>query len=112
MKAATKFLFEESTHCAWGSCKRVFDTASECLAHIRSEHLEHGMTACQWRGCQKISTSRCNLSNHLPKHLKIVVEICHVCAKSFKWRGDYSKHTRLHNAQQIRFNEIVNLLFQ
>ena len=103
----------KSFKCNWEMCQKGFEDARACYNHVKTYHIRTGMRECKWNSCKIISSSRCNLNNHIMTHLPVVNGICHLCNRSFKWRCDFKKHQLLyHHDEENKFNnEIVDFLF-
>ena len=97
--------------CLWGSCQIVFESPNDCFYHCRKSHVKKEMKTCLWNKCHMVSSSRCNLTNHLLTHIPVVSGVCYVCDREFKWRWDFKKHIRRHSATENRFNEAAAILF-
>ena len=96
--------------CKWDYCGQEFPTIQGCYNHIRALHIASGQTQCKWENCHSISTSRCNLTNHVKTHLPFVVGVCYACERGFKWKGDFKRHMTRHSKQDNMFNDAVQLL--
>ena len=88
-----------------------FESPMELFDHVKEEHILKGVTHCQWEGCGKVATLRSNLVSHMNKHITINTDVCYVCDRQFRWKGDYTRHNRKHTVEQRRFNTMANLLF-
>ena len=97
--------------CDWDGCKKRFNKANDLYYHCRKTHIRKEMTKCLWKDCEMISSSRCNLTNHLLVHIPVVNGVCYICDRSFKWRCDFKRHVKGHSNSQNRFNEAVSILF-
>ena len=113
----------ESTVCLWRNqdpshpqynqkCGQVYSSTNKCYDHVRYDHIDRTMRTCQWGNCKKTSTTRCNLTNHLLTHINIVSGICHICDRQFKWKSDFKKHFTTHTKDEVKFNKMVDILFQ
>ena len=97
--------------CKWKSCASQFKTHKECFEHVRSIHIGAKVVNCSWGTCTAKRTTKWNLVNHMNCHLEMVRGVCHLCNRSFKWKGDYRRHMVKHSAGESNFNEVACLLF-
>ena len=97
--------------CQWEDCLKVFKTSEACFNHAKS-HIDKQNLSCCWKECDSTSTSKTNLINHLYVHIHVIRGTCYICNRSFKWRGDYQKHQKMHDRKTVKFNRAVALLFE
>ena len=97
--------------CKWGQCNLKFKSGNDCYKHVRADHVRVGMTVCLWGSCKKVSSSRCNLANHTIIHMDVVQNICHICARNFKWQSLWRNHMIQHTEKEKKLHELLIILF-
>ena len=98
--------------CRWINCDRFFSTDVEVFQHVKLQHIGLKSTKCHWSGCKIRTSTKWNLVNHINIHVDINRGICHICDKSFRWKGDFRRHIAKHSKQNSHFNDAVILLFE
>ena len=93
-------------------CGIQFKNPNECYEHVRKSHINSSTVACGWSDCNNVSSSRCNLTNHLLTHISIISGTCYLCNETFKRKHIYRRHKSLHSEAENKFNEVLELLFR
>lgn len=83
-------------------CKRSFSVPSKLQRHLRT-HTKDKPFFCDFKGCDKSFSDKCNLDGHRSVHLDVFNFKCEECGKVFRRKSRLKQHEKTHSSPSELF---------